>query len=69
MDYHYILFVIFWTIITIIINCIRDSRSEHGEMDVEWDEEDCVWNASLHIPSGIDYSKKKKLILKINHKL
>jgi len=52
----------------IICNVVFYFRSVMGDMDIQWDNEKQVWDAMLHIPSTIDYSKVKKLIIKVNQK-
>lgn len=66
---------IFWLIVQIvilvlvffIIRTITSRGEVLGEMDVRWNEEKDVWDVTLHVPNNTDYSKKKKLILKINN--
>lgn len=42
------------------------SRSAKGDMDVKWDDATQCWKATMHLSQTINYSKIKKLILKIN---
>lgn len=43
-------------------------RSVSGDMDTKWNKEKQCWDVVLHLDKDIDFSKKEKLILKINHK-
>lgn len=43
-------------------------RSASGDMDVKWDNEKQCWEGVIHLDKDINYSQKRKLILKINHK-
>lgn len=52
----------------VFCNVMFYRKSGIGAMDMEWNEEDGVWNANLHIPTDVDYSKIEKLIVKINKK-
>ena len=59
--------IVILVLVSIIIRIITDHSSVFGEMDVRWNEEKDVWDVTLHVPNDTDYSKKKKLILKINN--
>lgn len=65
---YFIISIISCVITSVVCNAIFYAKSSHGSMDMEWNDEDGVWNAHMHIPSNINYSKKKKLIIKINHR-
>ena len=47
---------------------IFNYKSVIGDMDVSWNKEKQCWDATLHYPSNTDFSRKKKLILKIHSK-
>jgi hypothetical protein len=68
MFIHFIITVIGCFISSIVGIAIFYASSERGSMDVKFNEEDCVWDATMHLPATIDYSKTKKIIIKINHK-
>lgn len=59
--------IVILVLVFFIIRTITSRGEVLGEMDVRWNEEKDVWDVTLHVPNNTDYSKKKKLILKINN--
>ena len=55
-------------ITSIVCNIIFYHRAAYGDMDVKWNDEQTCWDATMHISETVDFSKKKKLILKVNKK-
>jgi hypothetical protein len=64
----YLGIVIISIFVAIISRAIFDFKSVYGNMDVSWNDEKQCWDAIMHVDQDINFLKKKKLILKINHK-
>lgn len=64
----FVIGLVMCVIVSVICQLVLYSRSVFGDMDIKWDEEKQSWIATMHISPTIDYSKKRKLVLKINKK-
>ena len=65
---YFIIGSIFGCVISFIVFWIRFiKKTEYGEMDVSWDEENKVWHGTMHLDKTIDFSDKEQLILNIKH--
>ena len=68
----YLLISVTSCIVTAVVcNVVFYWRTERAEMDVQWNDntEDDVppgWIAHLHVPTTLDYTEVRKLIVKVN---
>ena len=64
----YLVIAVACVISSLVSNRYFYFKSVSGDMDTKWNEEKQCWDVVLHLDKDIDFSKKRRLIVKINHK-